>query len=86
MTHQSMEWRCVTWRERSGPRESESESDSSGEEVQNPLVEDHEQLHLCISQLKDILGDDNVSREELERLSRAADFDVNRALNFFFAS
>ncbi|XP_072029575.1 uncharacterized protein [Amphiura filiformis] len=66
-------------------KESESDSDSSGEEVPNPLVEDHEQLHTCINQLKEILGDE-VPREELERLSRAADFDVNRALNFFFAS
>lgn len=41
--------------------------------------------HGCITELRTILGDE-ISSDELERIAIAADFDVNRALNFYFSS
>ena len=48
-------------------------------------MEDGSRLDDCISQLRDIVGDD-VPRDELIRVALAADFDSNRALNFFFSA
>lgn len=42
------------------------------------------QLQECIDSLREIVGAD-VPREELLRISLAADCDLNRAINFFFA-
>ncbi len=56
---------------------------SSSEELH--FAEDHSQLENCISALRDIVGQ-GVPRDELVRVSLAADYDVNRALNFFFTS
>eukprot|EP00058_Branchiostoma_floridae_P010098 XP_002595586.1 hypothetical protein BRAFLDRAFT_117505 [Branchiostoma floridae] len=49
------------------------------------MTEDRVRLDACLSALRDIVGDD-VPQEELVRVSLAADYDVNRALNFFFSS
>ncbi len=48
-------------------------------------MEDSERLEACISALRDIVGA-SVPREELVRVALAADYDANRALNFFFSS
>ena len=56
---------------------------SSSDDLQ--LVEDSARLEMCVRELADIVGD-TVPREELTRISLAADYDVNRALNFFFSS
>ena len=48
-------------------------------------MEDSARLEGCIQSLRDIVGD-GVPREELVRVCLAADYDVNRALNFFFSS
>ncbi|XP_064635771.1 uncharacterized protein LOC135492948 isoform X2 [Lineus longissimus] len=58
-------------------------SSSSSEEL--PFMEDSVRLEGCLSALRDIVGD-TVPREELVRVALAADYDVNRALNFFFSS
>ncbi|XP_005112555.1 uncharacterized protein LOC101850692 [Aplysia californica] len=50
-----------------------------------PFVEDAARLETCIRELADIVGE-TVPREELTRIALAADYDVNRALNFFFSS
>jgi hypothetical protein len=49
------------------------------------MVENEEQLNQCLEQLRDIVGND-VPREELVRVALAADYDVNRAVNYFFLS
>lgn len=58
-------------------------SDSSSLEELS-LTHDSAQLEACVAQLRDIVGD-NVCREDLVRFSLAADYDVNRALNFIFS-
>ena len=42
-------------------------------------------MESCCEKIRDVLGD-FVPSEELERLAIAADFDVNRAVNFYFSS
>ncbi|CAN8003004.1 unnamed protein product, partial [Ixodes hexagonus] len=49
-----------------------------------PLTHDSAQLEVCVEQLRDVVGE-AVPREALVQVSLAADYDVNRALNFFFA-
>ncbi|XP_059139140.1 LOW QUALITY PROTEIN: uncharacterized protein LOC131927488 [Physella acuta] len=49
------------------------------------LVEDSARLDVCVRNLRDIVGE-SVPVEELTRIAFAADYDVNRALNFFFSS
>ncbi|XP_074647658.1 uncharacterized protein LOC141903440 isoform X2 [Tubulanus polymorphus] len=58
---------------------SSSSSDEAG------FMEDSTRLETCISALRDIVGDD-VPRDELVNIALAADYDTNRALNFFFSS
>jgi hypothetical protein len=48
-------------------------------------VEDTARLESCVRELTDIVGD-TISRDELIRVVLAADYDVNRALNFIFTS
>ncbi|KAL5019275.1 hypothetical protein ScPMuIL_004997 [Solemya velum] len=50
-----------------------------------PCVEDSVQLEACLDALRHIVGD-SVPRGELVRVALAADYDINRALNFFFSS
>ncbi|CAG5118911.1 unnamed protein product [Candidula unifasciata] len=50
-----------------------------------PYAEDTARLESCVQELTDIVGD-TVSRDELTRVVLAADYDVNRALNFIFTS
>jgi hypothetical protein len=45
----------------------------------------NDELEACISQLRGILGEET-STEELRRIALAADFDLNRAINFFFSN
>jgi len=47
-------------------------------------VEDSERLESCIAHLRSIIGD-SASHDQLTEIALAADFDVNRALNFFFS-
>ncbi|KAL8579419.1 hypothetical protein ACOMHN_026784 [Nucella lapillus] len=49
------------------------------------LVENEELLTSCLAALRDIVGE-NVPREELVRVALAADYDVNRAVNYLFFS
>lgn len=60
----------------------QSSSWNSLEEL--PLTHDSAQLEVCVEQLRDVVGE-AVPREALVQVSLAADYDVNRALNFFFA-
>lgn len=48
------------------------------------MTQDSAQLEVCVEQLRDVVGE-AVPREALVQVSLAADYDVNRALNFFFA-
>lgn len=50
-----------------------------------PYAEDTARLESCVRELTDIVGD-TVSRDDLTRVVLAADYDVNRALNFIFTS
>jgi len=63
--------------------ERELSDSSSLEEL--PLTQDSARLEACVAQLRDIVGEE-VKQEELVRISLAADYDANRALNFFYAS
>lgn len=57
-------------------------SSSSSEELH--FLEDPARLENCLSELRDILGD--LPRDELTRIALAADYDINRAVNFYFPS
>ncbi len=48
-----------------------------------PLTLDSAQLDACVSQLRDVLGP-LIHQDQLVRVALAADYNVNRALNFFF--
>ncbi|XP_046382195.1 uncharacterized protein LOC124153093 [Haliotis rufescens] len=56
---------------------------SSSEDL--PFMEDPSRLESCLDALRDIVGD-TVPQDELVRIAMAADYDTNRALNFFFSS
>jgi HBS1 N-terminus len=53
--------------------------------VSEGLLPDGSRLHSCLEQLQDIVGP-ALSRERLVQVVLAADFDVNRALNFIYSS
>ncbi|KAJ8037564.1 ARM REPEAT PROTEIN INTERACTING WITH ABF2 [Holothuria leucospilota] len=68
------------------PNKFGSNSGSSDEDpVQESIHIDMARLEETVQQLKEVLGEE-IPVEELRRLARAADFDVNRAINFFFSS
>ncbi|KAE8752100.1 hypothetical protein FOCC_FOCC001262 [Frankliniella occidentalis] len=48
-----------------------------------PLAQDSSRLERCLADLYDIVGDD-APRHELAQIAMAADYDVNRAANFYF--
>jgi hypothetical protein len=48
-------------------------------------MEDAACVEMCVSELRAILGDE-VPHDTLLRIASAADYDVNRALNFYFSS
>ncbi|XP_034251805.1 uncharacterized protein LOC117651669 isoform X2 [Thrips palmi] len=48
-----------------------------------PLTQDTSQLERCVQDLFDIVGEE-ASRHELVQLAMAADYDVNRAANFYY--
>lgn len=61
-----------------------SNSGSSDEEPGEETIHvDASRLEETVQQLKEVLGEE-IPIEELRRLARAADYDVNRAINFFF--
>ncbi|XP_071813633.1 uncharacterized protein [Apostichopus japonicus] len=67
------------------PLQLPSYSGSSDEEVAGgeSVHVDASRLEETVQQLKEVLGEE-IPNEELRRLARAADYDVNRAVNFFF--
>jgi hypothetical protein len=50
-----------------------------------PLTHDSNQLESCVGQLRDLLGP-LIPQDQLVRVALAADYDVNRAANYFFNS
>ncbi|XP_075220250.1 uncharacterized protein LOC142323850 isoform X2 [Lycorma delicatula] len=48
------------------------------------VPQDSARLEACLSQLRDVIGE-GASRQELIELALAADYDLNRALNFFYS-
>ncbi len=50
-----------------------------------PLTHDSNQLETCVAQLRDVLGP-LIEEDQLVQVALAADYNVNRALNFFFGS
>ncbi|XP_037094358.1 uncharacterized protein LOC119114260 [Pollicipes pollicipes] len=60
-----------------------SRSSSSSQEESGPPAGGR--LEACLQRLRSIVGED-VARAELIRVVLAADYDVNRALNFFFSA
>lgn len=49
-----------------------------------PLNRDITRLEACITQMRDILGD-TAPRETLVQMILAADYDLRRAVNYFYA-
>lgn len=49
------------------------------------VMENEELLNSCLLALHNIVGE-AVPREELVRVALAADYDVNRAVNYYFSS
>ena len=62
---------------------SSSSSTSSVDELQ--FMEDSSRLEACVAQLQDIVGG-SATRTQLEQVAMAADYDVNRALNYLYSS
>lgn len=57
-----------------------------GDEIETiPLTHDSNQLETCVSHLRDLLGP-LIPQDQLVRCALAADYDVNRAANYFFNS
>ena len=63
--------------------QADASTSSSSEELQ--YMEDSTRLESCLASLRAIVGE-GVPREELVQVALAADYDTNRALNFFFSS
>lgn len=59
------------------------EIDSTASEEEPNL--DSRRLNECVDQLREIIGND-VGVDELVEVTLAADYDINRALNFYYAS
>ncbi len=58
--------------------------DSATEDLETiPLTHDSSQLETCVAQLRDVLGP-LIDETQLVQVALAADYNVNRALNFFF--
>ncbi|XP_064478607.1 uncharacterized protein LOC135391955 isoform X2 [Ornithodoros turicata] len=69
------------------PSEENVPENVGGDEASPPdeaLGRDAAQLELCVELLRDVVGA-AVPRDDLVRVSLAADYDLNRALNFFFS-
>lgn len=60
---------------------SDSEVSESGVSA---ALRDDSRLAVVVSQLREIVGGD-ASQEQLEEVAIAADYDVNRAVNYFFS-
>ena len=50
-----------------------------------PLTHDSSRLENCLAQLRDVLGP-LIDQDHLVRVILAADYDVNRAVNYFLNS
>ncbi|XP_054262009.1 uncharacterized protein LOC128985991 isoform X2 [Macrosteles quadrilineatus] len=59
---------------------------SDSDTGEGATVADSSRLEACLRQLHDIIGDEGVSRQQLVQVALAADFDLNRALNFYYSS
>ena len=57
-------------------------SSSSSDELH--FLEDPARLEGCIEALRNILGD--LPRDDLANIALAADYDINRAVNFYFTN
>ncbi|XP_046685129.1 uncharacterized protein LOC124370870 [Homalodisca vitripennis] len=61
-----------------------SQCDAEGEgEVSG---QDSARLEACLRALRDVIGEEAASRQQLVQVALAADFDLNRALNFYYSS
>uniref|UniRef100_A0A1B6MP93 BTB domain-containing protein n=1 Tax=Graphocephala atropunctata TaxID=36148 RepID=A0A1B6MP93_9HEMI len=58
--------------------DTEAEGEVSGQ--------DSGRLEACLRALRDVIGEEAASRQQLVQVALAADFDLNRALNFFYSS
>ncbi len=60
--------------------------DTDGDELESiPLTHDSSRLESCVDHLRDVLGP-LIDPEELVRVALAADYDLNRAVNYFLNS
>ncbi|KAJ1530441.1 hypothetical protein ONE63_005346 [Megalurothrips usitatus] len=64
-----------------GPCQATHSISDSLEEL--PLTQDASRLERCIQDLFDIVGE-GASRHELAQIAMAADYDINRAVNFYY--
>lgn len=65
---------------------SNSHSSVSLDKDSDELPQDAARLEACLSQLRDVIGEDVATRQQLVQVALAADYDLNRALNFFYSS
>lgn len=65
---------------------SNSHSSVSLDNDSDELPQDAARLEACLSQLRDVIGEDVATRQQLVQVALAADYDLNRALNFFYSS
>ena len=60
-------------------------SEENSSSLDESLTQDSARLEACLTQLRAVVGE-HVSRDRLVLHVLAADYDVNRALNFFYSS
>ena len=77
---------AVSFRQQDGCHGNDSPGDSPDDDdhLVEDYVHDSDRLETCIAHLRCIIGD-GPSLDQLTRVTLAADFDVNRALNFYFS-
>lgn len=60
-------------------------SEENSSSLDESVTQDSARLEACLTQLRAVVGE-HVSRDRLVLHVLAADYDVNRALNFFYSS
>ena len=56
---------------------------SSEEDAVDAVAMDRQRVMDCIGKLKEVIGD-ALPLADMEKLVRMADFDINRAINYFY--
>lgn len=65
---------------------SNSHSSVSLDNETDEMPQDAARLEACLTQLRDVISEEVATRQQLVQVALAADYDLNRALNFFYSS